>query len=242
MVTVAIFRPKRHEKRSVNFLRSLGFKVISVPLLEIQTTGLAPLTDTDFIIFTSAQGVQIACDRIAAEALQRPTVCAIGPRTAEALQVRGIPVDLVPEEYSSAGMVERLAPRVHGKRVEVARSSAGSKILLQGLNQAGAFVHETVLYRLERPRVDEQAIETVLNQADVLLFTSSLTVDHFLKSSSDKAEVLTRIDEKFVGAIGPLTAEGLKRYEIKVDLVPARSTFEQLVQEMKTAVFAHLQQ
>lgn len=40
---------------------------------------------------------------------------------------------------------------VDGTRVEIARSDHGSSVLLDGLNENGAYVHETVLYRLVPP-------------------------------------------------------------------------------------------
>lgn len=231
MITVAIFRPQIHERNSKKLLEGLGFRVISRPLIEVRSTGMKLMTDADFIVFTSANGAELALDRVGPEELGRAKVCAIGPPTARALQAKGIEVELIPEIYTSVGLVRALAPLVSGKRVEVARSSAGSAVLLEGLNEAGAFVHETVVYTLERLEVAGSVIRKILQEADVFLFTSSLTAQHFLDRAPDRAEAIRILNEKFVGAIGPPTRARLEHQGVEVDLVASEAIFERLVQE-----------
>lgn len=233
MITVAIFRPQARERSSKRLLEGLGFRVISQPLIAVRPTGMEPITDADFIVFTSANGVSLALGRIDPRELSRAKVCAIGPQTARALEERGIEVGLIPEEYTSAGLVRALEPLVPGRRVEVARSSEGSAMLLEGLNEAGAFVHETVIYTLERLDVAASVIQGILEEADVFLFTSSLTVQNFLDQAPDRAAAVRVLNEKFVGAIGLPTAARLERHGVEVDLVASEATFEDLAREMK---------
>jgi uroporphyrinogen-III synthase len=233
MITVAIFRPKACEKSSKELLESLGFRVISQPLIEVCPTGMKPIIDADFIIFTSANGARLALEQLEPEELGRAKICAIGPQTSRALEEEGIEVDLVPEEYSSKGLVRAMKPLVFGKRVEVARSSAGSGVLLEGLNEAGAFVHETVLYTLDRLEVEGSVIQEILKEADAFLFTSSLTAQNFLDRAPDRAEAIKILNEKFVGVIGRPTWARLDHHGVKVDLIPTEATFERLAWEMK---------
>jgi len=235
MITVAIFRPKACEKGSKGLLEDLGFRVLSRPLLEVRPTGMRPRTDADFIVFTSANGARLALEQLEAEEFGRARVCAIGPRTARALERGGVKVGLVPEDYSSEGLVRAMAPLVSGKRVEVARSSAGSAVLLEGLNEAGAFVHETVIYTLECLKVEGGVIQEILEEADVFLFTSSLTVQNFLDRAPDQTEAIKILNEKFVGAIGRPTQLKLEHQGVKVDLIASEASFERLAQEMKGA-------
>lgn len=231
MITVAIFRPQAHERSSKELLEGLGFRVISQPLIAVRPTEMEPITDADFIVFTSTNGVRLALEKIDPLELGRAKVCAIGPQTARALKERGIEVGLIPKEYTSAGLVRALEPLVFGKRVEVARSSEGSAMLLEGLNEAGAFVHETVVYTLERLEVAGSVIREILQEADVFLFTSSLTARHLLDRAPDRAEAIGILNERFVGVIGPPTQAELEDQGVEVDLVASEATFERLVQE-----------
>ena len=160
------------------------------------------------------------------------TVVAIGEATADALRARDYPVDVVPAEYSSVGLVEALADEVAGATVEVARSDHGSAVLLDGLREAGAAVHETVLYRLARPAgAGDSAELAAAGDLDAALFTSSLTVEHFLAAAADRGvhdEALAGLAGAVVGAIGEPTRETAESAGVDVDVVPEKADFEAL--------------
>jgi uroporphyrinogen-III synthase len=60
-------------------------------------------------------------------------------------------------------------------------------VLTDGLDAAGAFVHETVLYRLVRPEsAGNSAVAAAEGRLDAACFTSSLTVEHFLEAAADR--------------------------------------------------------
>ncbi|ELZ16229.1 uroporphyrinogen-III synthase [Natrinema thermotolerans DSM 11552] len=148
--TVAVFRPDDDRiERATELLAELGAEPVPDPMLAVEATDAVPRTDADYVVFTSKTGAEL----IAAAGWEPTgeTVCAIGPATADALRAEGYTVDLVPEEYTSSGLVAALSDAVDGARVEVARSDHGSPVLLDGLEEAGAYVHETILYRLVRP-------------------------------------------------------------------------------------------
>jgi len=182
------------------------------------------------VILTSKTGVELA-----AEAGWEPgdaIVCAIGESTADALRDAGYEVDLVPEEYTSSGLVEALEDEVEGKRVEVARSDHGSPVLTEGLAEAGADVHETILYELVRPEGSgESAALAAEGELEAAAFTSSLTVAHFLDAAEERGvreEAIAGLNEAIVGAIGPPTRETAESEGIEVDVVPEVADFEKL--------------
>ncbi len=229
--TVAVFRPDdERSAEAIALLAQLGTQPVADPMLAVEPTGEAPATDADYVVLTSKTGVELAaeCDWDPGEA----TVCAIGERTASALEAAGYAVDVVPDEYSSAGLVERLRDEVGGAQVEVARSDHGSAVLLEGLDAAGADVHETVLYRLVRPDgAGESVARAAAGDLDAALFTSSLTVEHFLDVADERDEraaVLDGLAAAVVGAIGEPTAETATEAGIEVDVVPDRADFEDL--------------
>lgn len=228
--TVAVFRPDDERLAdAVELLESLGANPIADPMLAVEPTGNLPRTDADVVVFTSKTGGElVAGEWTPGDA----TVCAIGEPTADALRANGIGVDVVPETYSSTGLVETLGERVDGSKVEVARSDHGSDILLDGLESAGASVHETVLYRLVRPDGAGESVELAAEGTlDAALFTSSLTVEHFLAIAAERGKqeaVLDGLAEAVVGTIGEPTRETASEQGIDVDIVPETADFESL--------------
>lgn len=230
---VAIFRPKNHLKKSVEILEGLGFEVMAKPLLIPVSTGQSPLTEADFIIFTSSTGVDFALGSLDKRKLEDVKVCAIGPKTAGALKDEGVTVELIPEEFSSTGLVKTLSPLVSGRKVEIARSTEGSELMIRGLNDTGAFVHETQLYRLDLPKTKDGELEKILRYADTFLFTSSLMVRHLLELVDSKERCIEVLDENIVGAIGGPTEETLLEYDISVDLMPHEASFSALANKVR---------
>ncbi len=232
---VAIFRPKTKEKESKKILDSLGFDVLSDPLLEFIPTENTPLETADYFIFTSTTGIEVLYKLdIDFKVFNSGIVCAIGPKTRDALEDKNIDVDVVPNEYSSTGLVETLKDRIKEKKIEIARSDHGSIELLRGLNNAGGFVHETVLYKIEKPEMGgKKTIDALLDdKLDAALFTSSLMVEHFLEAStqySKKDKVLESLSNCKIGCIGKRTKDTAESYGITVDYIPKKETFEDLV-------------
>lgn len=228
---VAVFRPDDERvDEAVELLEELGANPVPDPMLAIEPTDAGPRTDGDVAVLTSKTGVELA-----AEAGWDPgasTLVAIGPATTEAAEAVGFEVDIVPEEYTSAGLVAALEDRVEGKRVEVARSDHGSQVLLDGLTAAGAYVHETVLYELVIPAGVGESVDLAAGgDLDAALFTSSLTVEHFLSVASERGiegEVREGLAEAVVGAIGSPTAETAAAAGLTVDIVPETADFEAL--------------
>jgi uroporphyrinogen-III synthase len=236
-VRAAVFRPDDERlAEAVELLDSLGADPVADPMLEVRPTGDAP-ADGEYVILTSKTGVELAAD--AGWDPGDATVCAIGESTADALRDLGYEVDLVPEEYTSSGLVEALEAEVEGKRVEVARSDHGSAVLTDGLADAGAVVNETTLYQLVRPEGSgESAALAADGELDAVLFTSSLTVAHFLDAAEERGvreEAIEELNEAVVGAIGDPTRETAEAEGIAVDVVPEVADFEELACEVVEA-------
>jgi uroporphyrinogen-III synthase len=230
--TVAVFRPADERLDSaIDRLSELGLDPLGDPMLAVEQTGAQPRTDAEYTIFTSKTGVEL----LASGWSSSGTLCAIGESTAAALRSAGYSVDVVPDEYTSSGLVDSLTDRVDGARVEVARSDHGSAVLLDGLEAAGAYVHETTLYELRRPReAGDSAVAAANGDLDGALFTSSVTVENFLSAAADRGcetAALTGLDEAVVGVIGPPTAETAAAAGIDVDFVAEAADFDVLARE-----------
>jgi len=138
--------------------------------------------------------------------------------------------------------VSTLEERISGARVEVARSDHGSPVLLEGFEDAGAYVHETILYRLVRPEESGESAKLVAEgELDAVCFTSSLTVEHFLEAAAEagvREDALAGLADAVVGVIGEPTAETAAERGIDVDVVPDEATFDALARETVAATSA----
>lgn len=227
---VAFFRPAdEREKRAVEAVRERGFEPLSDPLLETVPTGAEPRTDADYVVLTSVTGVDIAAETVRGT---DAVVCAVGPKTAGALSDEGVDVDIVPEEYTSAGLVDALGEDgVVGARVEVARSDHGSDELIDGLNGTGAYVHETVLYEIKRPDRGGKATADAIDDGtlDAALFTSSLTVEHLIEALEEEGVGLDALEDVLVCVIGEPTRRTAESKGMEVNAVADEETFESLL-------------
>jgi uroporphyrinogen-III synthase len=233
--TIAAFRPDDDRmERAVALLDSLGAEPLADPMLAVESTGSRPREDAEYTILTSKTGAEL----LDGDWQPGGQLCAIGTATADALRGAGYTVDVVPEEFSSSGLVEQLADDVDGKRVEVARSNHGSAVLLDGLEAAGAYVHETVLYRLVRPPASGVSAErAAAGELDGALFASSLTVENFLAAAEERGvreQARAGLDDATVGAIGEPTRETAEEHGIAVDVVPEQAEFEALARAVVT--------
>lgn len=227
---VAVLRPDDSRIReAVRYLRSRGVTPIEDPMLTVSPTGQTP-GQAAYCIFTSKTGVEIA-----AKQGWKPgeaTVCAVGQTTATALREWNYSVDVVPSTATSRGLAETLADEVAGQSVEIARSAHGSEVLINELAEAGATVHETQLYRLERPPTAGRSV-TLATQGvlDGTLFTSPKTVEHFIEIARERdslVEARRGLSQMIVGVIGTPTEQAVRRHDVSVDVKPETVGFEQL--------------
>ncbi|WP_188884060.1 uroporphyrinogen-III synthase [Halarchaeum grantii] len=231
---VAVLRPDDNRiVEAVRYLQSLGVSPVEDPMLTICPTGQIP-HQADYCIFTSKTGVELAVKQ--GWRSEGETVCAVGPQTATALREREYSVNVVPSTFTSAGLVEELSDHVEGQTIEIARSAHGSNVLIQGLEEAGAVVHETHLYRLERPSTAGQSVSlTVEGELDGILFTSPKTVRHFFDIATERnstSALQRELKETTVGAIGAPTERALHTEDIGVDVKPDSVSFEQLAENV----------
>ncbi|MDO8727472.1 MAG: uroporphyrinogen-III synthase [Candidatus Methanoperedens sp.] len=256
MKVIAIMRPANYLAESIKLANSMGFKAITAPMIDV-----IDKTDTefkvfferimtgvvDYVIFTSANGVEFTLLKLNStdefvDQLNQTHVVAIGPKTKEALLKNGIIVSLMPDSFSSVGLVEMLSGidgGIEGSVIEIARSSHGAPELVKGLLEKGAKVHETQVYEIIRPRDERHEKlmkEALAGNIDIFAFTSSMMVRNFMAIAEDmgiKDEIICIMNEKTVAAIGKPTSETLSGFGVRVGIMPERYTFEELVRECK---------
>ncbi|HTY90544.1 MAG TPA: uroporphyrinogen-III synthase [Methanocella sp.] len=255
MKRVAVTRPAKFLPAAAEYLRLKGMEAVPVPMME-----LVPRKDgdidaflerlsagqVDVMVLTSQNGFLFLLERLGDDVehflglIDGVRVLAIGPKTKKALEEHAIWASLVPSTYSSEGIVKEFSfPRKH---VEVLRSDHGNPALIKGLEDGGAVVHETVLYDIVPLDGEEQEAfvrEVLAGRIDAFTFTSTMTAKSlFLKAQSMGvlSELKRAINAKKVAVIGNPTAQYLAGNGIRVDVVPERFTFEDMIDALAKAL------
>ena len=225
-------------------LRELGAMPVEFPTIEVIPPEswadvdhcAAQMTMYDWIIFTSVNGVKYFLERLFTlggdiRDLQGPRVCAIGPKTAEALEVLKVRVDFIPSEYRAESIFAGLRDEnLKGKRILIPRAKVARDVLPEELRKAGAMVDVVEVYRTVRPGGNAEEVEALLKEGAIsaVTFTSSSTVINFVEMVGAQA-VRKLIAGVPIASIGPVTAEKAQSFGIETTVMPREYTIPALV-------------
>lgn len=241
-----ITRPRAQAEAFVRLLQQQGAETICLPTIEIAPPDdLQPLDEAvqnlssfDSLILTSVNGVDAFFDRLAKNQLDVRSLAgiqliAVGPKTAEAIEKRGLRPDLIPARYQAEGLVEELlAQGVQGKKFLYPRAKVVRPVLIEGLRDAGAEVVAPVAYQNVRPTGKEEMIRHLLaeGELDAICFSSSSTFDNLIAMFGEELQGLQGRAEFF--SIGPITSDTIRKHGFEVALEPEKSTLDDLVAAM----------
>jgi uroporphyrinogen III methyltransferase/synthase len=237
---IAIFRLDAQMQDSAELARDYGFQAVCAPsisLVKSQLPGdlVQRVKAAECVVFTSANGVDIALDNDAIRAgLKDKMIVSIGPKTRQALDKHGL-TSKVPEEYSSKGLETLLRNRC--KKVLFLRSAQGSRYLSDDLRTAGLVVDDIPLYEVTGSK--DQRLDDLIRKAsviDIFAFTSSSTARYLVERAVElglEATLRVALAKAEVAAIGKPTAEELERLRVRVDVMPEEFTFEALLRALR---------
>jgi uroporphyrinogen-III synthase len=240
---ILVTRPIQQSQNLSEKLRQLGASPVELPTIEIAPIenadsldrALRRLGEYDWVIFTSAHGVNFVLKRMSElrieyKALQKVKVATIGPATASALDQVGRRPDFIPAEYLSEKIAQGLG-EVNGKRILLLRADISSNILPAQLGERGALVDNVVAYRTIIPRnLTPERLRSVFDGGvDLVTFTSPSTVRN-LAQVLEAGELGRFLRNAKVACIGPVTVEAVKEMGIHVDIVARHHTVDSLVE------------
>ncbi|HUK76191.1 MAG TPA: uroporphyrinogen-III synthase, partial [Thermoleophilia bacterium] len=211
-------------------LEADGARVLVCPAVEIVPAGLtdelraaiARLAGYDTVIFTSANGVAVFCQRLRdcglePAALGACELVAIGPATALALEEHGLTASVVPEEFVAEGVldaIEHRARRLAGRRVLLPRAREARALLPDELRRRGAVVDVVVVYDTV-PAAGLTRSPAEIAAADYITFTSSSTARHFVTLMGG-GDLAVRLAGVRLASIGPVTSATLRELGLDV--------------------------
>lgn len=241
---ILVTRARSQASKLTEKLEELGAAVTEFPTIKISTptdnfesldAAIKNLRIFDWIIFTSANGVEKFFERLAkfnsdARIFYNIKIAAIGSATAEKLFNFGIRADLIPEEYRAESLIESLKNSIAGKNILIARAEVARDILPRELKNYGANVTIAAAYKTvsAAENSDEIKNKILAGEIDLITFTSSSTVENFVKAVGENILRKTKS-----AAIGSVTAETLKKFGVTADIVAEKFTVAGLVESIK---------
>jgi len=210
----------------------------------------------DMMIFLTGVGTRALDKMLAshyppeafAEALQKITIVARGPKPLAALREMQVPVTVtVPEPNTWRELLAATANRPE-RQIAVQEYGKSNRELLEGLKARGADVTPVRVYQWDLPedtRPLREAIRRIAEgQADVALFTTSVQLTHLFRVAAEiglEDAALTGLRGMAIASIGPTTSEALEEFGITPDIVPTHPKMGFLVKETAEQATAILQ-
>ncbi|MBB3109886.1 uroporphyrinogen III methyltransferase/synthase [Paenibacillus phyllosphaerae] len=196
----------------------------------------------DWIMFTSVNGVDyffawLKRFNIDIRRFHRARIAAVGPKTAEALEQRGLIVDVLPAKFQAEGLLDRLGEELlPGQRVLLPRGDLAREILprelsARGLHPVELDVYETVIAEEQDPEMFELLQD---GKVDIITFASSSTVTNLLTllRRMGAEDPVSMLSQSVIACIGPVTAKTAAEAGLHVHIQPEDSTIDALVREI----------
>jgi uroporphyrinogen III methyltransferase/synthase len=241
-------------------LEELGAELIEFPTIEIippedyseLDSTIESIETYDWLIFTSRNGVKYFFQRFFEKDrdirdLKGIKICAVGSKTADEIRKYGIKVDLIPEEFSSEGLIKAFSsyPSAYreksqqqgseilkGLKFLLPRAEKAREIFPDKIKELGGHIDLPIAYRAVKPEIHGKRLKRFLKEGRISIatFTSAVTFNNFLDIiGEDAIELLKGVA---IAVIGPVTAKAVEKKGFKVDIMPEKATIEALVEEI----------
>lgn len=240
---VLVPREKKQAKSFSQMVEKYGGIPVEIPLLAFRPVSnlqraaslLEAIDSYDWILFTSNVTIEILFKLIGPNTSRHfPKIAVIGKKTAEVLQRKGLKADFLPSRFIAETFVEEFLPYVkRGMKILIPKGNLARDYIAEHLRKSGAVVEEAVIYETYLPEESRQKLAATManNQLDILLFTSSSTVDHFMGVIKEY-KLENRVEHCLIGCIGPVTEKKLKSYGLNVHAAPKVYTVEEMIKSM----------
>jgi uroporphyrinogen III methyltransferase/synthase len=226
-----------------------GANPLTFPTIELKSLtektdflkALTRITEYDWIVFTSPNGVKLFFDLLKtlskdSRVFAAAKIAAIGKETAAALATFGTKADLVPDTFTSQALAKQMigSANLKGKKLLLLRSRIASDELPDLLRKAEAQIDDVPVYDVVRVKTDPEALITDIKEGKVnwLTFASPSAAESFFEQIP--AELVNSSPAK-VASIGPVTSEKLNVLGVGVHAEAAEHTVEGLLDAIELA-------
>jgi len=251
---ILVTRARSQASELVNQIEELGGEAVEFPVIRTQppskpeaqkklAEALAEIAAYDWILFTSVNGVDHFFDRLRQQGIDirqlfRARIAAVGPKTAAALESRGLFVEALPAKFQGDELLSALEGQLEkGQRIllptaDIAKAYIPAKLRELGLQVTETDVYETVLDTSGGAGVIELLEQKAIH---IVTFTSSSTVTNLLMALKELGaeQPLALLEGVQIACIGPMTAQTAQENGLRVDYLAEEATVESLVRSMQ---------
>ncbi|MDM4013854.1 uroporphyrinogen-III C-methyltransferase [Roseiconus lacunae] len=243
--TIAVTRPRDQAESMAADIRARGGYPIIAPAIAVEPIDdfgeidavIDNLDQTHWLVFCSRNGIAPFFQRlrqrnIDVRRLAHCSIAAVGERTAEALQYFGVFCDLVPDDFSSAGLADAFAEKLDhpaDTHVVIFRANRGSDELPSRLKSAGVKVDEVVTYLNTDSDHPDPQMQSLLEEGklDWITVTSSATARNLHRLYG------TSLNRSRLAALSPKTAAVLTDLGLTVDVTADPYTIDSLLNALE---------
>lgn len=241
---ILITRPRNQADSFAEALTTAGFEPVFFPVIEIRPfeenialdRAIAKLDCYDWVIFTSVNGVNAFFRRLPSpfqRDVKRVKFATIGPKTAQALEARGVHPDFVPEEYVAEAILPGLGD-LRGRWILLPRAEIARKALPESIAAAGGVTHEIAVYQTVLAESDPNGLASLRAGVDAIAFTSPSTVKNFVQIvRREGLDPLYLPNNPIIVCIGPITHEAVAEEGFASSIVAEEHTTKGLLSAIK---------
>ena len=244
--TIIVTRSRDQASEFSEQLIELGANVLEYPTINITSPDdfgpldreLGNLDSTDWLIFTSVNGVDAFFNRIFelgrdVRDLKGVKICSIGPSTTERIKGFHVSIDCQPPKYVAESVVEALKKieEIKGKRFLMPRTDIARSYIPEELEKMGAEVSDIIAYKTVLATDGDNIVLNKLKdgEVDIVTFTSASTVKNFVKIIGEDNLSAFKNNVQFA-SIGPITNESAEEMDIDISIKAEEYTIPGLVQ------------
>ncbi|UQZ86730.1 Uroporphyrinogen-III C-methyltransferase [Paenibacillus konkukensis] len=250
---ILVTRARSQASELVQQIEELGGEAVEFPVIRTQPpsseearaaldAALERLPEFEWVLFTSVNGVdyffeRLQQKRIDIRMLYQARIAAVGPKTAEALERRGLLVDLLPAKFQGDVLLESIEQELRpGQRVLLPTADIAKAYIPERLKQLGMDVTEVDVYETVLDTGGGAEVIDLLQQKalHIITFTSSSTVTNLLLALRELGaeQPLELLQSCRIACIGPMTAQTAREAGLTVDYVAEEATVASLVQSL----------
>ncbi len=196
---------------------------------------LSQLSDYNWIIFTSQNGVKVffnAMEQLNKDArvFSSAKIACIGTQTEATLNQFAIKADFVPTVFTSEQFGKQLISftNLKGKKILLLRSEIASDELVEILKQANAEVEDISIYTAVMQKNETAYLEEKIQNREIdwITFASPSAVRGFFDNIN--SEIINSSKIK-IASVGPVTSKELELKGVKVTVTASEHTFDGLL-------------
>lgn len=199
-------------------------------------------TQYNMLIFTSGNAVRTFLDRRNIVPMEtnfdQKLIAAVGPKTAKALEDRGVPVDILPKRAGATEeLLEALSKRMAlgDLKVLFPRAEEAREGFVEALKSAGARVDVVAVYRTVPSKDGREPLQKMLEDHSVhwLTFVSASAVRSFVEIGGKKRlKEWIRTQSVKVAVIGRVTEAALMKIGMEPTVKAETPTLESMLDAM----------